>query len=42
MRAHIEAAAQACETHPYRLLEVDEIEMPEEQLERLRALGYAD
>jgi len=42
MRSHIEAAAQACETHPYRLLEVDEVEMPDEQLERLRALGYAD
>lgn len=33
---------QACKTHPYRLLKVDEVDLPDEQLERLRALGYAD
>ena len=42
MRSHVEQMARACEMHPYRLLDVDEVDMPEEQLERLRALGYAD
>lgn len=42
MREQVETMYHACESHPYRSLEVDEIDMPDEQLERLRALGYAD
>ena len=31
-----------CSQHPYLAINVDEIEMPEEQMERLRSLGYVE
>ena len=31
-----------CSQHPYLTIKVDEIEMPDEQKERLRSLGYIE
>jgi arylsulfatase A-like enzyme len=42
MRERVTEMVRACNAHPYRSLEVDEVNLPDEQRERLRALGYAD
>jgi arylsulfatase A-like enzyme len=42
MREHVEQMVRACNAHPYRSIEIDEVDLPDEQRERLRALGYVD
>lgn len=42
MARAIDTMQQRCREHPYLQLTIDEVEMPEEQQERLRALGYLD
>lgn len=42
MSTAIEAMQARCREHPYMSLSVDEVEMPQDQQERLRALGYLD
>ncbi len=42
MRRHVERMVRACDAHPYRSIAIDEVELPDEQRERLRALGYVD
>lgn len=41
-RQHVRQAMSEWARHPYLALSVDEIVMPEEQMERLRSLGYIE
>ena len=41
-RKHVLQMIAECSQHPYLAINVDEIEMPDEQMERLRSLGYVE
>ncbi len=41
-RRHVLQAIAECAQHPYLAINIDEIEMPDEQKERLRSLGYIE
>jgi arylsulfatase A-like enzyme len=41
-RRQIQQAMAECSKHPYLAINVDEIEMQDEQMERLRSLGYIE
>jgi arylsulfatase A-like enzyme len=42
MRRHVERMRDACADHAYLSIQIDEVELPDEQRDRLRALGYLD
>ena len=41
-RRHVQQAMAEWRKHPYLALKLEEIEMPEEQMENLRSLGYIE
>ncbi len=41
-RRQVQQAMAECSQHPYLAIRIDEIEMPDEQMERLRSLGYIE
>jgi arylsulfatase A-like enzyme len=41
-RRHVLAMVEACRSHPYLQIDIDEIQMPDEQRDALRSLGYLE
>jgi hypothetical protein len=39
-RRQVNRMIEECRRHPYRSITVDQVTMPDEQIERLRSLGY--